>query len=315
MRSSAVPSGGHGHRLWGGPRFEHVPSGDPFGLVSQVGGVALEDGLEVRHRPLQDGHRPLTIRGRGVAQGGSGQILTVTDFLLIHGGSHGAWCWEAVIRELESLGARGHALDLPGAGGDPTPRATVTFDSCVSAANGFIREKALRAFVLVGHSLAGILLPDIVEANRGAVHGVVFVAAYVLDGHERAIDMVTPERVPEYYRLAEASTDRSIAVGFEIARSRFFSDLSDADARTAYEKLTPQPLAPYLHPARRDARIIGSISRYIACREDRNLPLASCLRFAEKLGVTTEEIHAGHDVMLSKPAELAALLVKRESLS
>lgn len=234
----------------------------------------------------------------------------MNDFLLIHGGSHGAWCWEGVIQELDRRGCEGHALDLPGGGDDSTARADVTFVSYVSAVNAFIESKNLEGFVLVGHSLAGILLPDIVAANSARVREVVLIAAYVLDLGERAIDLVAPARIPDYYHLAQESPERSIMLPYHIARQRFFSDLSDSAARTAYAKLTPQPLAPYLSPAKHGARSIGSISRYIICRNDRNLPLELCQSFAERLGGTVEEIDAGHDVMLSKPAELAALLMK-----
>jgi pimeloyl-ACP methyl ester carboxylesterase len=234
----------------------------------------------------------------------------MNDFLLIHGGSHGAWCWEGVIRQLGRLGCKGHALDLPGAGDDFTPRDSVTFDSCVSAVNAFIDTKNLQDFVPVGHSLAGILLPDIVAANRKRVREVVLVACYVLDRGERAIDLVAPDRIPDYYRRAGASPEHSLMLDYHTARQRFFSDLSDAAARTACPKLTPQPLAPYLEPAQHEARSIGSISRYILCRNDQNFPLDLSRRFAENLGGAVEEIDAGHDVMLSKPAELAVLLVK-----
>jgi pimeloyl-ACP methyl ester carboxylesterase len=234
----------------------------------------------------------------------------MSDFLLIHGGSHGAWCWEGVIRELNRLGYAGHALDLPGAGDDPTPRASVTFNSYIAAVNAFIDTKDLHDFVLVGHSLAGILLPDIVAANTDRVREVVFIAAYVLDQGERAIDLVAPTRIPGYYRIAEASSEHALMLGYQTARQRFFSDLSDAAARTAYAKLTPQPLAAYLEPAQYEARSISSISRYIICRNDQNFPVDVCLRFAEKLGGMVQEIEAGHDVMLSKPTELVALLTK-----
>lgn len=234
----------------------------------------------------------------------------VTDFLLIHGGSHGAWCWEGVIRELERRGHKGHALDLPGGGDDPTPRAKVTFNAYLSAVNAFIEAEDLHDFVLVGHSLAGIIVPDIAAANRARVSEVVLIAAFVLNRGERAIDLIKPDRLPEYYRLAEASHEYSIMLGYDIARQRFFSDLSDAAARSAYAKLTPQPLTPYLEPAQHGARSISSISRYVICRNDRNLPPDVCYHFAEKLGGTIEEIDAGHDVMLSKPIELAGLLTK-----
>jgi hypothetical protein len=40
-----------------------------------------------------------------------------------------------------------------------------------------------------------------------------------------------------------------------------------------------------------------------------------CRLFAEKLGGVIEEIDAGHDIMLSKPIELATLLtIKRKSI-
>ena len=37
-------------------------------------------------------------------------------FILIHGGFHGAWCWDRVVPELERLGHQALALDLPGHG-------------------------------------------------------------------------------------------------------------------------------------------------------------------------------------------------------
>jgi pimeloyl-ACP methyl ester carboxylesterase len=44
-------------------------------------------------------------------------------FVLIHGGFHGAWCWERVIPALRKLGHQAVAIDLPQhgeRGNDPT---------------------------------------------------------------------------------------------------------------------------------------------------------------------------------------------------
>jgi pimeloyl-ACP methyl ester carboxylesterase len=94
----------------------------------------------------------------------------MTDFLLIHGAWHGAWCWDRLIPALTALGHRASAIDLPGHGADPTPRETVTL-----AAYGAAVADALRAapgpVVLVGHSMGGMaisagaaLVPDKVSA-------------------------------------------------------------------------------------------------------------------------------------------------------
>lgn len=233
-----------------------------------------------------------------------------SDIVLIHGGSHGAWCWDGVKGELEQLGWRGHALDLPGAGEDPTPRKSVTLENSISAVNDFIRQQDLNDFVLVGHSLAGILLPEVIAANRGKVRKAIYVAAFILDEGERAIDLVSPERRPDYYRLADESSERSLMLPYNVARERFFNDLSEEDAQTAYAKLTPQPLAPYLQPATHGAAEFVSLSSYIICQQDQNLPRSLCTIYAQKLGGQTEVIDAGHDVMLSKPKELAAMLTR-----
>ena len=231
------------------------------------------------------------------------------DFLLIHGGSHGAWCWDGVVRELERLGCTGHTLDLPGSGDDAAPRVKVTFKDYISKVNGYIRRKNLQDFVLVGHSLAGILLPEITAANRDRVREVVFIAAFVLDKGERAIDLVAAERIPDYHRLADSSPEHSLMLSYPVALQRFFNDLTKVDADAAYARLTPQPFAPYLTPAEYGARSISAISRYIVCRNDQNLPIEQCRGLAEKLGGTIQEIEAGHDVMLSMPLALASLLV------
>jgi hypothetical protein len=54
----------------------------------------------------------------------------MSTFGLVHGGGLGAWCWEAVIPELEARGHRAAAVDLPpedmaaGPPGAPRPSAT-----------------------------------------------------------------------------------------------------------------------------------------------------------------------------------------------
>ena len=50
----------------------------------------------------------------------------MTTFVLVHGAFHGAWCWFKLLPELEKRQQRTVAIDLPGAGDDPTPVATVT---------------------------------------------------------------------------------------------------------------------------------------------------------------------------------------------
>lgn len=38
----------------------------------------------------------------------------MTTFVLVHGESHGSWCWDKVVTLLEAQGYQAIAVDLPG---------------------------------------------------------------------------------------------------------------------------------------------------------------------------------------------------------
>lgn len=237
----------------------------------------------------------------------------MTDFLLLHGGSHGAWCWKQCIVELERLGHRAVALDLPGHGLDSTPRRTVTSCSYVSAINNFLRQQPERKFTIVGHSLAGTIMPEIISANPGSCEEAVFIAAIVLNVGESTMDFIPDDRKPSYYAMAEASPEGCFLVSYETARNAFFNDLSDEDAKGFYAKLTPQPLAVYLEQAKVSIASCDIPRRYLVCKADRALGYEACLRFAERSGGEIVEIDCGHDVMLSQPRRLAQFLSRGNS--
>ena len=81
-------------------------------------------------------------------------------FVLVHGGAHGAWCWERMIPHLRGDAI---ALDLPGRGSKPAALESVTADDWADSVAKEITDRDLNAVILVGHSLAGITLPRVAE--------------------------------------------------------------------------------------------------------------------------------------------------------
>jgi pimeloyl-ACP methyl ester carboxylesterase len=232
----------------------------------------------------------------------------MTTFALIHGGFHGAWCWQALIGELARLGHPGFAVDLPGHGQDGTPRAGIGFDDYVDAAVGFVAGLGGEKPVLVGHSVSGMILPEVAQRLAHRVAQVVYVAAYVLEPGEAQLDLVPPARQQRYRESAARSPDHTLAIDFEAARAAFFSDLPEPAARAYYGLLTPEPLAPLMQPARVDPRSAGTRRHYVVCLQDRALPAQLSASFAARVGGSAHELDAGHDGMLSQPAALARLL-------
>lgn len=228
--------------------------------------------------------------------------------LLIHGGSHGAWCWDRVAPLLQEQGHRVAVLDLPGSGSDTTPRATLTLDDSVTAIVATVDRIPDGPVVLVGHSLGGMPLPAVAAARPDRVTGLVFVAAMVLDAGERGIDLIPADRRPSYFTMAQASGENSLLPTLDEARRRFFPSLTEQEATALYSRLTPQPLGPYLEPARVGIEDVTCPRAYVLIEQDVTFPVPVAETFAAKAGVAPLRVTGDHCLMLTDPQALATAL-------
>jgi len=234
----------------------------------------------------------------------------MANFLFIHGAMHGAWCWAKVTDILEGDGHHYLDLDLPGAGLDRTPRKDIIFDDYIERIDHFIEMNDIKDINLVGHSLAGMLLPKIALDERAGVTNVIFLAAYVMNKGESLLSQMPEEKKKIVFDSAEKSEDNTYLPGYEHAVKSYLSDLDEDSRRNYYNLLTPQPLAPCLHKSDVDLSLILQPMHYIRCTRD----VAVCREFSDsfinKINCEVHELDAHHDVMLSHPKELAKLLEK-----
>ena len=73
-------------------------------------------------------------------------------FVLIHGGYHGAWCWDRLTPELEKLGHQALSIDLPGC------NEHVEEPASLKSWRGALRDVIEDGDVLVGHSMGGFAI-------------------------------------------------------------------------------------------------------------------------------------------------------------
>ena len=93
--------------------------------------------------------------------------------VLVHGGGHGAWCWEPTI---EHLASDVLAVDLPPKsirGGDgrfdrPPELLTLTVSDFAESVLADVDAAGYDRFVLVGHSMAGLTIPEVARRNASA---------------------------------------------------------------------------------------------------------------------------------------------------
>ena len=86
--------------------------------------------------------------------------------MLVHGGNNTSRCWDRLIPH---LGSEVRAVDLPGRGCRPADLGGVSLGDWTEAVMEEIDRAQSHSVVLVGHSLAGLIVPA--AAERRAVNG------------------------------------------------------------------------------------------------------------------------------------------------
>jgi pimeloyl-ACP methyl ester carboxylesterase len=221
-------------------------------------------------------------------------------FCLVHGAWHGGWCWERLAPELEARGRRVVAPDLPCE--DVDAGASVYAD-VIDAALGDADD-----VIVVGHSLAGLVIPLI--AARRPVRALVYLCALVPTPGEPAHAMEAEALLPGFPSgTVRDELVRSYWVDPAAAVHDLFHDAPPGVALEAAGRLRRQARTPSLEAC--PLAGLPDVERVsVVCRDDRAVsPEWSRSAARELLGVEPIELPGSHSPFLSRPAELARLLV------
>jgi pimeloyl-ACP methyl ester carboxylesterase len=234
--------------------------------------------------------------------------------ILIHGAWAGAWGWDRLGVELASLGWLAEALDLPGDGFHP-----IAVNDATEADYHRCLTEAIHAgptpVALVGHSGGGMLVTSGAIAHPDLVsHGIWVAGMLIPDG--RSFDDIQEEIVGPDKRfgvtphVVQAPDGLSSTVPKEAAMAHFFQDASPAEAEEAAARLTPQPSCGHRLRTTAGTNFDGLPKLYVRANEDHSvLPEAQSLMSENTANLAVVEMATGHVPQLTKPYELALLIV------
>lgn len=240
-------------------------------------------------------------------------------FVFVHGGFHAAWCWEDTITELHALGHDGVAVDLPGHGARVGEESTLANrrDAVAAALTEGEPDKS----VLVGHSGGGFDATLAADARPDLVSHIVYLAAALpregrtypeamamRDSEEGEFDADVGEML-SYLRFDDDGA--MWFADFGGAWRYFYHDCDEDTARRAFERLDPErfgdtTVTPVSVPTFWAADLPRS---FIVCEQDRSMPRWLADTVTRRLGVEQLSIDTSHSPFLSRPRELAELLV------
>ena len=207
----------------------------------------------------------------------------MSNFVLVHGSWHGAWCWGTLTPILEAQGHRVFTPDLPGHGNDGTPFGEISLASYVSTV-----QKALSACqdpaILVAHSLAGIVVTALPSATLASLECVVFVAAYIPENGQSVMDLAKQDAPSLTRRHCIISKDQlRLLLPRRIVSKAIYSDCNSTTVAWALAQLKPDPLSPNIEPVIYDRGALNRIKKYyIECAQDRAVSVGlQCLMQGE----------------------------------
>jgi pimeloyl-ACP methyl ester carboxylesterase len=233
------------------------------------------------------------------------------QYLLVHGTSHGGWCWRHVSDHLVDAGHRVFTPTLTGLGErahlrSPEIGLATHIDDIVGVANA----EELDGFILVGHSYGGYVITGVCDRLRERIAHVVY------------IDAPNPKNGASN---AQGRSPEELAFSFGPLVDGYLLPVKDTmiaalgvapddvvDLAWLRRRLTPQPVKTWTDPLQLFRGGSEGLPRtYVFCN---HAPPGSPLRLnAERMRADPSwafrELPCGHDAMIALPQETADLLM------
>jgi len=219
---------------------------------------------------------------------------TVKNVVLVHGAFADGSSWAKAIPLLDASGLNVTAVQNPlsslADGVAATKRAIANQDGPV---------------ILVGHSWAGMVISD--AGNDPRVAGLVYIAALVPDEAQAAGDVLKPYAPSP--GLAEAKPD---AAGFLSLTRKGIEEDFVPDLPPAERAIVDATQGPWNSAALAEKVLVPAWSTkpsWFIAVNDRMLPPEYEQAVAKHIHATTTTLATGHVPMLSRPKEVAAVII------
>jgi pimeloyl-ACP methyl ester carboxylesterase len=227
--------------------------------------------------------------------------------VLVHGSGHGAWCWE---RLLPLLSEGSLAVDLPGRGTRADRVGPVGLADFADAVIEDVESAGLGDVALVVHSMGGLTAPLVAQRLGRRVRRCFFVAAVIAVPGEDALRAISGPMAVLGRILGRSGQDR-IHAPRPVARWMLCNDLDPLDASFVLDSLCSEWTSIARQPIETSVLDMGITAlTYVKLLRDRTLRPSRQNVFARRIGDggRVVEIDSGHEVMISRPVELAAVL-------
>lgn len=238
-----------------------------------------------------------------------------SPLILVHGAWHGSWCWRYVTPLLQQQGYQVFAPDLPGHPYELSLFKEITLSTYVNFLIKLI-EPLDQPVVLVGHSLAGVILSQVAELIPEKIKKIIYICALLPKSGSSCVLEASNQQLNNVGKLLSEKIDANemrcnLSYPLKI-KEAFYHCCSEEDFQIALSLLQPEPLSPMIEQVTLSEQKFGKVAKcYIECLQDKAVDLANQRRMLNNAHIRhILSLDCDHSPFFSAPAALVAAIVQ-----
>lgn len=235
----------------------------------------------------------------------------MATFVLVHGGGHGGWCYNKLSPLLRDKGHRVISPSLTGCGDRKHAVSPSTnLETHIADIASLLEYDDLTDVILAGHSYGGMVITGVADRQAGRIRELVYLdAAHPADGE--SLRMIAPHQIEPTYAGMQVVDGVELVMFPFPGMAAFFGITDPEDAAWTEAKLTPHPWACFDQPL----KLQNGDAAFRVPRTNVNCTAALAnsnpeARERQLKGGRNYEIDTGHDLMITEPQKLAAMMLE-----
>ncbi|MGC4103174.1 alpha/beta fold hydrolase [Ferruginibacter sp.] len=244
------------------------------------------------------------------AKNDAGMNAKQNTYVLVHGAWQAPYVWDAVRTDLEKKGNKVIVVELPGHGADNTATYTLSIDAYSNKVIDAITKESDKV-ILVGHSMAGMVITNVAEKIPVKISKLVYIGAFLpAPGQTLENLSMTDPGSKLGPQLSQSADKLTLDVNKDSLTYLFINDGSAAAKQKVLDNYKAEPAIPFTNPVMWTNEKFGSVDKvYIKTLQDIVISPAMQDKMIATADIkTVYSLNTSHSPFLSQPKSVADLL-------
>lgn len=234
-----------------------------------------------------------------------------STYVLVHGAWQAPYVWNEVRSNLASKGNKVIVVELPGHGNDQTAPHIISLD--------LYRDKVIEAIsktdgriILVGHSMAGMVISHVAEKIPSRISRLVYIGAFLPSTGQSLTDLANTDPDAKLGPSLVPSADQlTVDIKRENLADLFIRDGSPAAMNKVLMNYRAEPAIPLINKVVLTSENFGSVEKvYIKTMQDIVISPGLQDRMINDAGIKrVYEVNTSHSPFLSQPKTISEMLI------